>query len=302
MLPRLTVALTFDFDAISPWAQEMAGGDVAALSRGEFGAVAVPRILALLEKHGISSTFFVPGHTALAYPELIRRIRDEGHELGHHGWVHESVLGLGVDREREVFERGLEALEKVAGVRPVGYRAPSAEVSSSTVDVLLDHGIRYDASFSGADFTPYYLRRGDSWSGYGPYVFGETVDLVGIPFYRGLSDFTYFEFVGGATYQQSPASAVYEIWHEELEYAYANAGGGVYDLAVHPQVIGRGHRLMMLERLIEAIRQKDGIVFGRLDEYSDRWRQANPLEEWLRSEPIQARVTDADGLSGPRIR
>ena len=59
---------------------------------------------------------------------------------------------------------------------------------------------------------------------------------------------------------------------------------------------------MMLERLIEAIREKDGIVFGRLDEYSDRWRQANPLEEWLRSEPIQARVTDADGLSGPRIR
>ena len=115
----------------------MAGSDVAALSRGEFGAVAVPRILELLEKHGILSTFFVPGHTALAYPELIRRIRDEGHEIGHHGWVHESVLALGVDREREVFERGLEALDRAAGVRPVGYRAPSAEVSASTVDVLL---------------------------------------------------------------------------------------------------------------------------------------------------------------------
>ena len=61
MLPRLTVALTFDFDAISPWAQEMAGSDVAALSRGEFGAVAVPRILALLEKHEIRRPSSSPG-------------------------------------------------------------------------------------------------------------------------------------------------------------------------------------------------------------------------------------------------
>ena len=190
---------------------------------------------------------------------------------------------------------------RAAGVRPVGYRAPSAEVSSSTVDVLLEHGIRYDASFSGADFTPYYLRRGDSWSGYGPYVFGETVDLVGIPFYRGLSDFTYFEFVGGATYQQSPASAVYEIWHEELEYAYANAAGGVYDLALHPQVIGRGHRMLMLERLIEAIREKDG---HRLRPARRVLRTAGGRrirsENGSRASRSRRGVTDADGLSGPR--
>ena len=300
MLPRLTVALTFDFDALSPWARDMAGNDVAALSRGEFGAVAVPRILELLAKHDILTTFFVPGHTALAYPELVRRIRDGGHEIGHHGFVHESVTELSRDGEREVFVRGLEALDRAAGVRPVGYRAPSVEVSSNTVDILLEHGIRYDASFSGSDFTPYYLRRGDSWSGDGPYVFGETVDLVGIPFYRGLSDFTYFEFVGGATYQQSPASAVYEIWHEEFEYAHTHAPGGVYDLAVHPQVIGRGHRLAMLERLILAMNEQDGVCFGRLDEYAERWRTSQPLAEWLKAEPIHARATATDGLSEPR--
>jgi hypothetical protein len=238
MLPRLTVALTFDFDAISPWAHEMAGDNVADLSRGEFGAFAMARILELLATYGIRTTCFVPGHTALAYPELICQIRDAGHEIGHHGWVHESVVGLGVEREREVFQRGLDALDRAAGIRPVGYRAPSVEVSAHTVDILLEHGILYDASFSGSDFTPYYLRRGDSWPGDAPYVFGETVDLVGIPFYRGLSDFTYFEFVGGATYQQLPASAVHEIWLAEFEYAHTHAPGGVYDLAVHPQVIG----------------------------------------------------------------
>src|SRR4029453_18382343 len=86
--PRLSVCFTFDFDALSPWVLGMAGRNVAALSRGEFGAVAVPRILALLERHDIPATFFVPGHPALAYPELVREIRDAGHELGPPDWGH----------------------------------------------------------------------------------------------------------------------------------------------------------------------------------------------------------------------
>src|SRR3954469_17036845 len=116
----LSVCLTFDFDALSPWVYDMGGGNVAALSRGEFGAVAVPRILDLLARHEIPATFFVPGHTALAYPELVRAIRDAGHELGHHGGVHEPLSGLAPDREREILRRGLDALDTVAGVRPVG--------------------------------------------------------------------------------------------------------------------------------------------------------------------------------------
>src|SRR6266516_1846683 len=113
--PRLSVCLTFDFDALSPWVLEMAGGNVAALSRGEFGAVAVPRILALLERHDLQATFFVPGHTALAYPDLVLRIHAEGHELGHHGWVHEPLSGLLPAQEREILARGLDALDRVAG-------------------------------------------------------------------------------------------------------------------------------------------------------------------------------------------
>ena len=165
MAARLSVCLTFDFDALSPWAFEMAGGNVAALSRGEFGAVAVPRILALLERRGIPATFFVPGHTALAYPELVREIRDAGHELGHHGWVHEPLSQLEPDRERELLRRGLDALDRVAGVRPLGYRAPSVDVSAATVEILVEHGFLYDASFSGSDFEPYYLRTGDAFPG-----------------------------------------------------------------------------------------------------------------------------------------
>ena len=286
---RLSVCLTFDFDALSPWAFEMAGDNVAALSRGEFGAVAVPRILALLERHELPATFFIPGHTAVAYPELVRSIRDAGHEIGHHGWVHEPLSALDPARERELFQRGLDALEEAAGVRPVGYRAPNVDVSANTVEILVEFGMLYDASFSATDFEPYYLRTGDRWPSDDAYVFGATVDLVGIPFSWGLSDFQYFEFVPGVTVRQDTASAVYEIWHGEFEWAYANAPGGVFDLTMHPQAIGRGHRLVMLERLIESMKAQDGVAFERVREFAGRWREEHPLEEWLAGRPMQAR-------------
>jgi peptidoglycan-N-acetylglucosamine deacetylase len=281
--------LTFDFDALSPWVFEMAEGNVAALSRGEFGAVAVPRILDLLERHELPATFFVPGHTALVYPELVRKIRDAGHEIGHHGFVHEGLSRLEPDREREYLLRGLEALDRVAGVRPAGYRAPGVDVSVNTVDILLEHGFLYDASFSGSDFLPYYLRHGDHFPADGPYEFGESVDLVGIPFSWGLSDFQYFEFVPGITVRQDTPTAVLEIWQGELDWAYANVPGGVYDLTMHPQAIGRGHRLVMLERLIAAAKTLDGATFERLGDYAARWRTENPLADWLATDPVQAR-------------
>jgi peptidoglycan/xylan/chitin deacetylase (PgdA/CDA1 family) len=287
--PRLSVCLTFDFDALSPWAFGMAGRNVAALSRGEFGAVAVPRILALLERRGIRATFFVPGHTALAYPELVRQIRDAGHELGHHGWVHEPLSLLEPDRERELLRRGLDALDRVAGVRPVGYRAPSVDVSPATVEILLEHGFIYDASFSGSDFEPYYLRSGDRFPPDGEYVFGENVDLVGIPFSWSLSDFQYFEFVPGVTGRQDAPSTVYEIWLGELRWAHANVAGGVFDLCMHPQAIGRGPRLAMLERLIDAAAGLDGVAFERLGDYAARWRDEHPLGEWRRNGSVHAR-------------
>jgi peptidoglycan/xylan/chitin deacetylase (PgdA/CDA1 family) len=258
---------------------EMALGNVAALSRGEFGAYALPRILDLLERHGVPATFFIPGHTALAYPELVRRIAAAGHELGHHGFVHEPLSQLDADREREILQLGLDALDRVAGVRPTGYRAPGVDVSVNTVDILVEHGFLYDASFSATDFEPYYLRSGDRFPAEGPYEFGKRVDLVGIPFSWGLSDFQYFEFVPPALPRQDAPSIVYEIWHGELVWAHEHVAGGVFDLTMHPQAIGRGSRLVIVERLIEAAKALDGVVFERLGDYAARWRAEHPLEK-----------------------
>jgi peptidoglycan-N-acetylglucosamine deacetylase len=284
--PRLSACLTFDFDAMSVW---IAGTDnPATISRGEFGAVAIPRILALLEKHDVRGTFFTPGHTALAYPQLVCAIRDAGHEIGHHGWVHENPAEQGgADGERAVFERGLEALDKVAGVRPRGYRSPAADLSPHSLGVLVEFEMLYDSSCQGSDFTPYYQRIGDQASKTEAYVFGESVDLVEVPFSWILDDFPHMEFEVGWSTEQSPPATVLEIWQGEFDYAYENCPGGVFDLCMHPQVIGRGHRITMLERLIESMK-RPGVVFEPLGDAAERWRAANPLERWLAGNPVHA--------------
>jgi peptidoglycan/xylan/chitin deacetylase (PgdA/CDA1 family) len=85
--PAGHVCLTFDFDGPSLWIQR-GQTTPAPISRGEFGAVATPRILKLLAKHDIASTFFVPGHTIDTYPDVCRMIVDHGCEVGLHGYTH----------------------------------------------------------------------------------------------------------------------------------------------------------------------------------------------------------------------
>ena len=275
--PRLSVGLSFDFDAMSVWIATT--DNPATISRGEFGPIAIPRILDLLARYEAPATFFTPGHTALAYPERLREIRDAGHEIGHHGWVHEDPEPLDLEQERAVFKRGLEALEEVSSVRPVGYRSPGASLGAHTLDVLTENDMLYDASCSGSDFYPYRLRRGDRWSKTEAFEFGEPGKLVELPFSWVLDDFPHLEFEPGWSTEQSPPSVVREIWQAEFDYAYENAPGGVFILTMHPQVIGRGSRIMMLAQLIDYMAHKPGVVFETLETQARRWAEANPLRE-----------------------
>ena len=145
-MTRPTVCLSFDFDAISLWIGPMGAKSPSMISRGEFGAVAVPRILKILDREGIPATFFVTGHTAETYPEQTRAIAAAGHEIGHHGYLHENPIDLSPEDEERVMVRGLDALDSVTGVRPVGYRSPSWDNSPHTIDLLLKYGFRYESS------------------------------------------------------------------------------------------------------------------------------------------------------------
>jgi len=275
-----TACLTFDFDAISLWIGPMGATSPSMISRGEFGVVGVERILRLLGRGGIPATFFVPGHTAETYPDTVRAIVTAGHEIGHHGYLHENPVGLASrEDERRVLERGLEALQRTVGVRPLGYRSPAWDNSPHTIELLLDYGFRYESSLMGHDFVPYWCRVGDRIQDDGPYLFGRDVDLVEMPVSWVLDDFPHFEYVRVGN-RVSPglaaASKVEEIWREEFDFMCREVPDGVFTLTMHPQVIGRGHRMLMLERLIDHISARPGIRFATLGQAADAFRRRAP--------------------------
>lgn len=275
---RATVCLTFDFDAISLWIGPFGATSPSMISRGEFGVVGVRRILRLLDREAIRATFFVTGHTAETYPDALRDIVAAGHEIGHHGYLHENPAALETRaREEAVLLRGLDALDRVAGIRPVGYRSPSWDNSPHTVELLLAHGFRYESSLMGDDFTPYRCRIGDVIQPDGPYLFGEETALVEMPVSWVLDDFPHFEYVGLRGNLRVPglsaASKVEEIWRDEFAFLHRDVPGGVFTLTMHPQVIGRGHRMLMLERLIGFMRGYEGVRFAALGEAAEAWRR-----------------------------
>ena len=242
----LSCCITFDFDGMSSWIGSAKSNNPSMISRGQFGAVAIPRILDLLDRYQIRSSFAIPGHTAYAYPRLVAEIHDRGHELVHHGWVHENPADFDEAGERNLLEQGLEALYRVAGVRPIGYRSPAWDFSERTVELLIEYGFSYDSSCMGHDFYPYYLRRGDQWSTTTAYQFGEVTELVELPVTWGLDDFPVSECVIGLNEGLRAPSAVEEMWRDDFDYARANYVDGLFTLTLHPQTIGRGNRMLML--------------------------------------------------------
>ncbi len=191
------VCLTFDFDAISVWAGMLGMTSPSAVSRGEFsGRVAVPRVLDILKREGVSATFFVPGITIEAWPDLCRRILYEGHEIAHHGYHHITPVTLDEPAEREQLEKGLEAMDRILdGHRAVGYRSPGADLSPNSTRLLAEAGFVYESSLSAQDFEPYWCRTGDVVEPTGVATIGPEIDLLEIPYRWSLDYMPQMEFV-----------------------------------------------------------------------------------------------------------
>jgi peptidoglycan-N-acetylglucosamine deacetylase len=270
-LPRLTVALTFDHDAISDGVRR--GDPPVKLSHAEFGVrVGAPRILELLAARGIPSTWFVPGHTLETFPDSTAAIIAGGHELACHGWFHEDAATLARDEERELIERCAAAIERVTGARPDGWRAPYWSLGGSSLELIADAGFVYDSSLMADDYRLYRVRRGDRHSLTEGSSFGPEGPLVEVPVQWALDDWPHFEPSASGDRDGLPApSKVLEIWTEELRYAWAHAHGGLLTVTMHPECIGRGSRMAMLERFVDVAAGMEGVVFDRLDRYVAAW-------------------------------
>ena len=243
------VALSFDSDhetSTLRWGDNSPGW----LSGNQYGARrGVPRILELLKRHDIPASFYVPAVTAMLHPEEQRRIIGEGHEIGIHSWIHEMNASLPPEAERDIQMRAADKLEEIAGVRPVGIRTPSWDFSPVTLSITREMGLLYDSSLM-ADDDPYELVED-----------GEPTGIVEIPVEWIRDDMPYF----GMDFRRysrphTPPSSALDIF--KAEFDMAKFEGGLFQLTMHPHIIGHRSRMMMLDELIRHIQASGPVWFA----------------------------------------
>ena len=264
---RCAVMMTFDLDGESPWIHR----DPALaerplhMSMGAYGPkTGMPRILELLDRYGIKTCIFIPGWIVERYPALCEEILEHGHEVGHHGYLHEKPFFMKSREEEEaLLVRSLEIFKKVLGVVPLGSRTPSADPSRHTMELLARHGFVYHSNALDTDL-PYCHQ-----TAHGP--------LVEFPTAWCNNDAPFFLWsavppVGNGIWSQQD---VWEIWSEEFEGLYAE--GGFFNWLGHPQIIGRPSRLRTVERLIQLILGKGRVWWPRPVDLARFWLERDKV-------------------------
>ena len=287
---EILVAYGVDVDAVAGWLGSYAGEDSPDdISRGLFaGEVGVPRLLKLFERYGLTTTWFIPGHSIETFPEQTRMVIDAGHEVGIHGYSHENPIAMSRQQEEAVLLRCIDLAETTTGRRPTGYVAPWWEFSPITNELLLQNGIKYDHSLMHNDFHPYYVRVGDTWTKIDysrpaeewmkPLVRGQETNLIEIPANWYLDDLPPMMFI-----KKSPNSHGFvdprhleQMWRDQFDWVYRENDYAVFTMTVHPDVSGRPQVLLMHERLIEHIGGHDGVRWVTFNEIADDFARRSP--------------------------
>jgi peptidoglycan/xylan/chitin deacetylase (PgdA/CDA1 family) len=248
---RVAVALSFDLDAETLFLRANLLSP-QPLSRGEYGArVGTPRILQLLEKHKIPSSFFIPQIAAQLHPEAIDAVVKSPlkHEIGVHGWVHEVLSSLTGNEERVLTKRAFDFWTERLGRKPVGIRCPSWDFTKDTLSLIQELGFLYDSSLMGDD-RPYEI-----------VAEGKPTGIVELPVEWILDDFAYYSYDRpNYAYLRMSDSAVYEVYKGEFDKAYEE--GTMFLLTMHPQITGHRSRIIVLEKLVAYMKSKPGVWFA----------------------------------------
>ena len=244
--------LSFDYDASSAETWKTPD-DLSSLSKGRYAPrVAIPRILDLLDRLEIKTTFFTPGWTCDNHPDSLADIVSHGHEVAAHSYAHEKMTELSADKEAEVWEKSMAALERV-GVKPQGYRAPYWMFGERSINHMKRLGFRYSSNMMDEDM-PYMLEHK-----------GKSTGLVELPVEWLLDDWPHFEM------DRMGPEEVYKLWKPEWEGLHGL--GRCFGLTCHPECIGRVSRIKMLERIVSEAKEGGDVWFPTGKELADWTRK-----------------------------
>ena len=190
------------------------------------------------------------------YPGAVEAMVEAGHEVAHHGYIHENPQAQ--DRQGEAYwlHRGIEVIERVTGQKPRGWRAPLYNFSRHSAELLIDAGFLYDASLMGDDI-PYVLKTGPGANG------GELIEL---PSHWGLDDWPQYVHSMDLDYMmpiKAPTEAMI-TYRDEFDAAWEY--GGLWVGVWHPFATGRLARWHQVEKLIEYMLQKGNVWFAPMED------------------------------------
>jgi peptidoglycan-N-acetylglucosamine deacetylase len=260
---RSACLFTFDVDAEVAWVFRQSN-DLIALSMGRIEPrVAVPLLLAMLDDFDIKSTFFVPGWVAEKHRSMVEDILRHGHDVEHHGYLHEPPGTFkSEDEEEAALVKGIETLERLTGRRPRAYRSPFWEYSPNTISLLERYGFEYTGDLMDTLLPDYHV------------VDGRTTRMINLPGHWILDDMAHFYYHVSARKTILSCRQVLELYKEELEGIHAY--GGLFTLTMHPQTSGRPSRVMMLREFLNFVRSRKDIWITSPGELVEYWREVHP--------------------------
>jgi peptidoglycan/xylan/chitin deacetylase (PgdA/CDA1 family) len=211
----------------------------------------LPRLLDVLARYNIKATFFIPGIIVEKYPEEVYAIVDANHEIGCHGYEHEHMAMLSLSDQYEAIRKGMEAIFKITGKKPLGLRVPEGEMTIDTLIAAKELGICYSSSLYNDD-VPYFNDLG-------------TCKLLEIPVQWSLYDLPYFAFnfspaIPSGQDRIACSDKVLNNW--KWEYDGFHRYGSCFVLQVDPQCIGSQGKIYMLEGILDYIIEKGGAWFA----------------------------------------
>lgn len=267
---RCAVCISFDVDAeslVHLVHGEEADNKVMTRSEARYDAeVATPRVLAVFRNHGIRQTFFVPAWCLEHYEGLAKGILADGHEIGHHGYLHENPNRLTDEEDRAWFRRAVRSIANVTGRRPAGFRAPSYAYSRNSAELMLEAGMIYDASLMGHDI-PYVLQhpRGR---------------LIELPSQRALDDWTHFVLSRDYNWMLpiAPPAQAFALYRAEFDAAWRH--GGLWVAVWHPFATGRLSRCEAMDELIDHMKSRGEVWFATLEEIALHAQRMLDAGQW----------------------
>lgn len=267
---RCAVVITVDYNDIHGIQTQVPAiaGREKSLSVWRYGTTrGAQRLLEIFAEHGLRSSWCVPGIVAEQNPDVIQAVHAGGHELACSGYRHEDFSGLTRAQQQASIVRGCDALERLTGQRPRGFRAPAGSYAPGLADDLRRAGLRWSSSWAGDDL-PYVHPAGEV-----------AAPLVELPLHVELEDEPYFAFNLAPAVPASQAriaSYAEVLLNWQRDFAGFQRFGLCYVMRLHPEILGTVGRSGLLDEWLGWLKAQPGVWFATAEEVAQWWAVEHP--------------------------